>query len=221
MVRSLLAVTAALVVSAPASAGPILWTYNATFGADGGPGWLLFNTSADRYRYPDGSVPAFPTPSWKFDNYGFGSGGVFAGNRSDFSVIGFTTPDGYGLRYTDVPAGVRSTNEFRLTFSITDNASGQTASTSWTGTVTMHYHVGDTPGDVVPAAVLWDIGPPTLHTWTLGGNRYQVDLFTQLDGQADALFANVRLNPTPEPAMLLLAGIGVGGLGALRRLRLV
>lgn len=216
MVRSLLTAAALVAVGTPASAGPILWTYNATFGPVGGPGWLVFKTSVD--PYPDGTSPALPTPSWKFDNSGFGTSGVRAGSSHGLEVIGFTVPNGYGLRYDPVPDGQRSADRFRLTFSLTDNASGQTATTSWTGTVTMHYHQGGFPGEVEPAYVFWDIGPQTQQTWTLGANTYRVKLYDQLAGRDDRLFADVTLNPTPEPATLLMAGIGVGGLGALRLL---
>ncbi|MFO0847439.1 MAG: PEP-CTERM sorting domain-containing protein [Gemmataceae bacterium] len=223
--RPLAALIGAALLSLPApraaSAGPILWTYQATFGPVGGPGWLVFQTSVD--PYPDGSSPALPTPSWKFDTARFGTSGVRAGSAPGVEVIGFTVPDGYGLQYDPVPAGQRSTDRFRLTFSLTDNASGRTATTSWTGTVTMHYHQGGFPGEVEPAYVFWDIGPRTQFDWKLGANTYRVALYDQLAGRDDRLFADVTLNPTPEPATLLMAGIGAGGLGALRlrRLRLV
>lgn len=210
MVRSLLAAAALITVSTPATAGPILWTYQATFGPVGGPGWLVFKTSVD--PYPDETTPAVPTPSWKFDNSGFGTSGVRAGSAPGVEVIGFTVPDGYGLQYDPVPAGQRSTDRFRLTFSLTDNASGQTATTSWTGTVTMHYHLGGMPGEVEPAYVFWDIGPRTQFDWKLGTNTYRVSLYDQLAGRDDRLYADVTLNPTPEPATLLMAGLGFGTL---------
>jgi hypothetical protein len=99
------------------------------------------------------------------------------------------------------------------------------AGISWTGKVTMLYGQGLSSGELVPTYVLWDIGQPTAqHVSQLGANTYRADLTERTSESGDdRLCADTWAFPTadagpvaPEPATLLLAGVGRGGVGVLR-----
>src|SRR5262249_47512094 len=143
---------------------------------------------------PAGYPPIDPPPSYHFDSARFGVSGVFDGTRLNFPVIGFTNATGAGVNFGPVPVGEPTDTQSRLTFGITDNASGESASAEFTGKAVMEYRYDPATGQANPEAVDLRIDGLSNYVWGLGGNTFRVTLYDAFEGPnggQDQLFASV------------------------------
>ena len=199
----------AALLPAAAHAGPISWSYRSHVVGESGAGYLNLGTIV--HRYDDGtqyvSVPYVAiTPINSFDEPP-----VLLGGPQQLMLGGISYP--HLLKPND-PRILAADDSFRLTLDITDDASGETGTAFFTGNGYVMDGVFTTGTGVVGLNVH---GNTELR---LGDNLYQIHAGTK-DSESEAyMIADVTVAPavrdTPEPATLILAGLGVAGAVAAR-----
>lgn len=184
----------------PVLAGPIAWNYSTTISStsdpsinqswvrDGGSGaggsWLLWVDYASQQQPTGESGSASSIP--------LGAGFPRFHNAA-----------------TDSPKTLDP--NFRVTVALTDVASGQSGSVSFTGFFT----APDNALDLIdPVSIHYT--SPVERSIALGGNRYDVT-FRIPPNLGETFVADVGVSATPEPTTLCLVGAGVCAMFGLRR----
>lgn len=194
------------IAAGTASAGPIEWGYLVTFAPDG-EGVLLLGGIAT----PDGPRD-------------FVSGlepANLEGSVSNSLQLHIGSLRGASVFVADLlNDGIRARQQFVSDLTITDTASGESGKVTVFG---RGAYLGDNQLQD-PRVLLELLEQSRSRELTLGGNRYQIEysIVQNVDDRNSTLVAEVSVAPaaaTPEPGTLALAGLGLGAVGLVRRLR--
>lgn len=226
MKRYGLAVLAGFFMSAVAVAGPIEWTYTATLGGDRGAA----HVAAGR-----GGRPDMTEPNGMREYFGYTelTTAPFAGPQAGNALLTIGSLPGYSNFYwlNESESAPPIDENYLAAVTITDTASGESGTVSVIGpAVSSDAYLG-LPADLDLPAVSQIRFQPA-YELVLGGNTYRVWFaenkvdfnpnanpgasWTRLDVIAEVEVVSPL--STPEPATLLLAGVGVAVVGlAMRR----
>ena len=184
------------VLPALASAGPITWSYRTRISYA-----QAYGTNFDVVLYPDGTVTALP--------------GEISGANLFYSV-GNPIPE---------PGSYAANYRFQATVTITDVGSGQSIDQEWNGAYTSQWSYPPEYANQ-PDLWYWEFERSSFgdemdkRNFSLGNNRYTVWANGGGQGQfptGDLVVMVESLQATPEPATLVMAGLGIGTLVLGRR----
>ncbi len=210
MSRSLIALASLVLVADAASAGLFPWPYYVRFQAANGTQSILLGTDA---RPGDGDVP--PTPVYlTYTTGGFGPLRIhFQTATGPESLFEF----GYGqweVSATPPPTATTAVNAFDLYWGFAGSA--VSASGIDRGSISASDIYTSGTGNFV-------LGLDETHDITLDGRRALVRFHATNDDEVSRIEMTVTELPpvaeTPEPATLLLAGVGLAGVGVWRKRR--
>lgn len=145
-----------------------------------------------------------------------GSYQAYPGQSNGAIRLGYV---GYPFSVDPVESAPAADPTFLLTFTLTDTASGESATLEFTG------NAGAATDGQFPPLILFsaDLYPMDAVEVTLGKNRYRVKGLGGLpDEIEEAAQFGVRVDATaltPEPATLVMAGFGIGAIGLIRARR--
>lgn len=194
---------------------PIEWSYTAHMRTSTGLGVLDFGTHS-LWSDPTGSGGG-----GEFNNYKITSPFPEMNLSGSSSVSGEPIHLGYiGYPYSvdPVESAPAADPGFLLTFTLTDTASGQSATLEFGGSG------GASTSNEFPPSVLFvsAMGPQALEV-QLGQNRYRVTSFGGVpDELGEPAQFGVRVEATaltPEPATFAMAGFGIAAIGLIRARR--
>lgn len=197
-----------------ASAGPIEWSYSAHVRTSAGTGVLKIGSYQLLYD-PSGNGTSEPISGNYTLTVPFAERTI-AGTSADATGVNSDTiaPFSVGHGYSLVPTANAppSDTTFLVDLTITDSASGQSGTVSLTGSA------GASTWETFPTPALFSLSMnPDQSDLVLGSNRYRVaalgGLPDELDEPAAASFRITATADTPEPGTLLLAAVGLSGVG--------
>ena len=202
-------------------AEPIPWNYSSTVTVYGGPAWLA--------ALPDQVIAGATVHSILAAQVWGNSGGWVPLTGTRVVTVGEAHPGADLGPDNSLVTHAGFATSFDFLFDLQDAKSGETGSLHFLGGVVDTHTLSDTM-PYVPVSrgeSIYAHDPGGTSPWLasatlrLGQNDYRVDLKEREDGFGSAFIdADVRVqavHETPEPATLLLGGIGLVGVALVRR----